>query len=241
MHGLGNDFIIINGIKENFFFCSKFISELSNRNTGIGFDQMLIIEKSKIFDVDFNCRIFNSNGREVFQCGNGIRCVGKYLIFKKITSKKIITISTKFHKFTLFIFDKKNICVNMGVPNFEPKKIPFKITKKKKKYLIKIKNKNIFFRVVSIGNPHCILRVKNIKKAKVNFFGSILEKHHLFPEKVNVGFMQIVNSKHIKLRVYERDLGETKSCGSGACAAVSVGIKCGWLEKKCLLIYQVVN
>lgn len=241
MHGLGNDFVIINGIERKVFFCAEMISNLSDRKKGIGFDQMLIIKKSKNINIDFYCQIFNANGNEVFQCGNGMRCVAQFLYLKKITNKKIIKISTKFNKLILFIISKEIVCVNMGIPEFEPKKIPFKIKKNKKVYFVKIKRKKIFFSVVSIGNPHCILYVNNINTTKVNLLGSVLEKHPLFPKKTNVGFMQVINKKNIKLRVYERDLGETNACGSGACAAVAVGIKNGFLKKKYLLIYLVVN
>lgn len=230
MHGLGNDFMIIENITQNCFISPKKIIDLSNRNTGIGFDQLLIVEAPYSPNVDFHYRIFNSNGSEVYQCGNGARCLAKFLNMNKLTNKKRIKISTKSRTMVLFINNNNTVCVNMGRPFFEPKKIPFNVLNNKKQYSLFVKNKIIKFGVVSIGNPHCVLLVKNIKFANVDFLGPILEKHALFPKKTNVVFVQIINDKYIKIRVYERDIGETKSCGSGACAAVAVGINQGILK-----------
>lgn len=237
MHGLGNDFMIVNLLNKKIIFTKKIINILSNRHKGVGFDQLLILEKSKDPKIDFFFRIFNANGNEVFQCGNGARCIAYFIYIKKLINKKKIKISTKLNKLILFIKNNKNIIVNMGTPIFDPKKIPLK-KKEKKIYSIKINNDKLFFWALSVGNPHCVLLVQNIKNAKVSFLGKILEKHELFPKFTNVVFMEIVNSKYIKLRVYERNIGETYSCGSAACAAVAIGIKEGFLDKSVIVYFK---
>ena len=225
MHGLENDFMVVNTLNQNFFFTKRLIQSLSNRYTGVGFDQLLIIEKSNVKNIDFHYRIFNSNGSEVEQCGNGARCFARFVFDKKLTLSKKIVVSTKNRIMEMKIKDKKNILVNMGSPEFDPKKIPCLALYKKNSYSLKMNSKKIFFGAVSLGNPHCVITVDNISKVNVKKIGSYLESHSFFPNKVNVGFMQIVNRNFILLRVFERDVGETRSCGSGACAAVSIGIK----------------
>ncbi|AEO08350.1 diaminopimelate epimerase [Buchnera aphidicola str. Ua (Uroleucon ambrosiae)] len=222
MHGLGNDFMVINCIKENFILSSVFIKKLSNRHTGIGFDQLLIIEKSYNPLFDFHYRIFNSNGNEVEQCGNGARCVGRFLLLKNLTNKKKILVSTKTGRLIIEFLSDNLIQVNMQEPIF--KLTCFNLSKNISQKNFSIKLFNLTCSLVSIGNPHCILKVQNIKYAPVNIIGKKIESNPLFLSKINVGFMQIVNKKYIKYRVYERDVGETNACGSGACAAVAVGI-----------------
>lgn len=225
MHGLQNDFMVIETLTQDFFLKKKLIQSFSNRNTGIGFDQLLLIESPKYKNTDFHYRIFNSDGSEVEQCGNGARCLAKFVFQKKLTKKKKIVVSTKNRIMILEIKNNNQILVNVGIPNFNPKDIPFLSPIEKKIYSLKICSKEINFGVVSIGNPHCIIIVDNIFTTEVKKIGSILENHNLFPNRVNVGFMQIINKNNISLRVFERGVGETKSCGSGACAAVIIGIK----------------
>ncbi|XBC38462.1 MAG: diaminopimelate epimerase [Buchnera aphidicola (Floraphis choui)] len=225
MHGLENDFIVLNNIKGNFVITSTFIKCLSNRYTGIGFDQLLLLESPKRKDVDFHYRIFNASGDEVSQCGNGARCLALFLILKGITKKKIINISTVNRIIILYVLKNKDICVDMGVPNFNPKYVPYLSCDTKKYYSTLVLGKIINYYVVSMGNPHCVIIEKDIKNYPVREVGSILSTHKLFPEGVNVSFMEIISKKHIALRVYERGVGETRSCGSGACASVAVGIK----------------
>ncbi len=224
MHGLGNDFMVIESIKQDFILNKSVIKKLSDRNIGIGFDQLLLIEKSNNSKFDFHYRIFNSNGNEVEQCGNGARCVGLFLFLKGLINKKKIRLSTnKKYIFIEFTSDN-NIKVNMNEPNFKSEEIP--IAKKiiLKNFSTKILNKNLTCSLVSMGNPHCIIQVESINNAPVEKIGKLLEKDSIFPKGVNVGFMKIINKNHIQLRVYERDVGETQSCGSGACAAVAIGI-----------------
>ncbi|WP_222610135.1 diaminopimelate epimerase [Buchnera aphidicola] len=224
MHGLGNDFMVIESIKQDFILNQSIIKKLSNRNTGIGFDQLLLIEKSNNLKFDFHYRIFNSNGNEVEQCGNGARCVGLFLLLKGLTNKKTISLSTnKKNIFIKFIADN-NIKVNMNEPNFKLEEIPVSKKITSKNFCVKLLNKNLICSLVSIGNPHCVIQVESINNAPVKKIGKFLEKNSIFTHGINIGFMKIINKNHIQLRVYERDVGETQSCGSGACAAVAVGI-----------------
>ncbi|VFP88817.1 Diaminopimelate epimerase [Buchnera aphidicola (Cinara piceae)] len=225
MHGLGNDFIIIDSLKYNFFFSSKLIQKWSNRFSGIGFDQLLVIEKSISKKAHFHYRIFNSNGIEVEQCGNGARCIAYYLFIKKKISKKKICVSTKNRYLFLEHVIKNIFKVDMGEPLFLPNKIPFLQENVQYYYNIFVDKKKYSISVVSLGNPHCVLQVEDINSFPVDKIGLKLSKHISFPEGVNVGFMQIISKKKILLRVYERHVGETQACGSGACAAVAVGIR----------------
>lgn len=224
MHGLGNDFIVIDSTKNKFFFSTILVKKWSNRFFGIGFDQLLIIEKSICQKVDFNYRIINSNGIEVEQCGNGARCIAYYLSLKKKIFKKKICIKTKNRFLNLEILKKNLIKVNMGKPLFSITDIPFLYKKCQQIYSIKLSIGLVHFFVVSMGNPHCVIQVSNLDIYPVKKIGKELSNHPLFPNGVNVNFMQIMSSDKIKLRVYERDVGETLSCGSGACASVSIGI-----------------
>ncbi|ALD15509.1 diaminopimelate epimerase [Buchnera aphidicola (Aphis glycines)] len=224
MHGLGNDFMVIESITQDFVLSSSKIKKLSNRNTGIGFDQLLLIEKSNNTKFDFHYRIFNSNGNEVEQCGNGARCVGLFLILKGFTNKKIINLSTNKKNIIINFISEDIIEVDMNEPVFEVKSITNSEKFRKHNFSVKIFNNHLLCSLVSIGNPHCVFQVESIKNAPVKNIGKIIEKESIFPDGINVGFMQILNKNHIKLRVYERNEGETQSCGSGACAAVAVGI-----------------
>lgn len=232
MHGLSNDFMIVDNITQNISFSTELICRLSNRRLGVGFDQLLIVEPPYYPDFDFHYKIFNADGSEVFQCGNGARCFALFVKLKGLTNKNYIKVSTKTEKIILEIINENTVRVNMGIPNFEPIKVPFDSKIKKNNYSIDFHNQKIFFDIVSIGNPHCVIQVDNIHQAPINVLGPFLEKHKKFPQHVNVGFMEIINRKYIRLRVYERGVGETKACGSGACAAVAIGIKQRKLENK---------
>ncbi|QJC32465.1 diaminopimelate epimerase [Enterobacteriaceae endosymbiont of Donacia dentata] len=225
MHALGNDFIIINNINKKIFLNNKIIKKLSNRYTGIGFDQLLLIKLSSNKNIDFHYKIFNCDGSEVEQCGNGVRCIAQYLRIKKLIFKKNICLSTKNRIIYLNILNEKEVLVNMGIPLFNPQNIPFLTKKIKKNYKIYFQNKFINFNVVSLGNPHCVIQVKKLVNTPVSLIGSFISKNKIFPEKINVIFMEYIDITNIKLRVFERGVGETNACGSGACAAVAVGIK----------------
>ncbi|XBC43597.1 MAG: diaminopimelate epimerase [Buchnera aphidicola (Meitanaphis flavogallis)] len=232
MHGLENDFIVLNNIKGNLYFTPQIIQYLSHRRTGIGFDQLLMLESPIKEKTDFHYRIFNANGTEVSQCGNGARCLALFLILNKIVKKKIIYISTNTRIIILHILKNQQVCVDMGIPLFKPQYIPYLGFNIKNYFSTLILGKVIKYYIASMGNPHCIIIVKDIKNYPVKEIGSILSVHKLFPKGVNVGFMEIVSTKQILLRVYERGVGETRSCGSGACAAVAVGIKEKMLSNK---------
>ncbi|MGJ8679152.1 diaminopimelate epimerase [Paraglaciecola sp.] len=223
MQGLGNDFVVIDNVTQNVFFSKEKIRQLSDRNFGIGFDQLLLVEPPYDPDQDFHYRIFNADGSEVSQCGNGARCFARFVKMKGLTNRNKIVVSTKAGRMVLYLEKDGQVTVNMGVPQFAPNLVPLKANKQEKTYIIRADDHTFFCGAVSMGNPHCVLLVENVEQADVLTMGPLLEQHERFTEGVNVGFMQILNPSHIKLRVYERGAGETLACGSGACAAVAVG------------------
>lgn len=214
--------MIIDFINQYFLLNKKIIKSLSNRNLGVGFDQLLLVEKHNNHNFDFFYRIFNANGSEVENCGNGARCLAKFLFEKQLTKKNIIHVETYGGPLILYI-NNNLISVNMGKPLI-------KGFKKIKTNISKFKLIDLF--IVSIGNPHAVLIVSNVNTIPINILGKFIEKNLVFPEKINVGFMQIISPYLIKLRVFERGVGETMACGTGACAAVSMGIKIGFLNRK---------
>ncbi|EOZ5530649.1 diaminopimelate epimerase [Vibrio metschnikovii] len=224
MHGLGNDFMVVDCITQNVFFSPELIRRLANRHTGVGFDQLLVVEAPYDPETDFHYRIFNADGSEVEQCGNGARCFARFVRMKGLTNKYSLSVSTKKGKIILSIEEDDQVCVNMGVPEFEPSKIPFRAKQAEKTYIMRVDEQTLFCGAVSMGNPHVVTVVEDIATAEVERIGPLLESHERFPERVNAGFMQVVNRQQINLRVYERGAGETQACGSGACAAVAVGI-----------------
>jgi len=223
MHGLGNDFLVIDNVTQNVYLSNEQIRHLSDRNFGVGFDQLLIVEPPYDPDLDFHYRIFNADGSEVSQCGNGARCFARFVRMKGLINKTKIKVSTQSGKMTLFIERDGNISVNMPVPKFEPKQIPFTAQKVEGTYILRSEDETVLCGVVSMSNPHCVITVDSIADAPVESLGSALSVHERFPEQVNVGFMEVVSPDYIKLRVYERGAAETLACGSGACAAVVVG------------------
>ena len=232
MHGLGNDFVVVDGVTQNVFFTSETIQRLADRHRGIGFDQLLLVEPPYDPELDFHYRIFNADGSEVSQCGNGARCFARFVTLKGLTNKKDISVSTQKGNMVLTVKDDNQIRVNMGEPIWEPAKIPFTANKFEKNYILRTDIQTVLCGAVSMGNPHCVVQVDDIQTANVEQLGPLLESHERFPERVNAGFMQIINKEHIKLRVYERGAGETQACGSGACAAVAVGIMQGLLSNR---------
>ncbi|MEY2929235.1 MAG: diaminopimelate epimerase [Pseudomonadota bacterium] len=229
MHGIGNDFIVLDHTKSPFQLTQEIIQSLSHRQLGIGFDQLLVVENTTLKDVDFKYRIFNQDGGEVEQCGNGARCFYRFVKDKHLTKKESIRVETKSGVITLTEDHEHMIEVNMGEPIFNPKLIPFISDTEKNEYSISIDLPNqkemINVAVLSMGNPHAVMTVEDIDKAPVETLGAYLESHPLFPKRVNVGFMTIVTPHHVRLRVFERGVGETLACGTGACAAVVSGIK----------------
>ena len=235
MHGLGNDFMVIDAVTQKVFLNPKVISKLADRHFGIGFDQLLIVEPPFDPDMDFHYRIYNADGGEVQQCGNGARCFARFVRLKGLTNKRIIAVSTMSGKIILNVDEDELVTVNMGEPEFTPARIPFRAQKAEKTYILQAGDKNLFCGAVSMGNPHCVLEVPDVKSAPVEELGPLLESHERFPERVNVGFMQIISRNEISLRVFERGAGETMACGTGACAACSVGINQGKLDSNVLV------
>ncbi|WP_421133203.1 diaminopimelate epimerase [Alteromonas sp. A079] len=231
MHGLGNDFMVIDNVTQNVFFSKEKIQQLADRNFGIGFDQLLMVEPPYDPEQDFHYRIFNADGSEVEQCGNGARCFARFVKHKGLINRNKIVVSTKAGKMVLYLERDGHVTVNMGKPEFEPAKIPLKANKQENTYILRVAEKTVFVGAASMGNPHCVLEVDDVDTADVHEIGPAVERHERFPEGVNVGFMQIINESHIKLRVFERGSGETLACGSGACAAVAIGQIQGKLGK----------
>lgn len=230
MHGLGNDFMVVDGVTQNVYLTPDIIRKLADRHRGIGFDQLLLVEPPYDPELDFHYRIFNADGSEVSQCGNGARCFARFVTLKNLTNKTDIQVSTAKGKMVLSLKEDGKVRVNMGEPIWEPSQVPFNANKFEKNYILRTEIQTVLCGVVSMGNPHCVLQVEDILTANVNQLGPLLENHERFPERANIGFMQVINRNHIKLRVFERGAGETQACGSGACGAVAVGIMQGALD-----------
>lgn len=223
MHGLGNDFIVIDATQTPFLLNKKDITLLSNRHTGIGFDQCLIVEKSTVPDIDFFYRIFNADGQEVGQCGNGARCLARFVQARGLTHKNNLRVQTKTTVLDLHLHADQTVTVHFAQPNLIPQNIPLQTAQQEIEYTLKIGRKTYHFHAISVGNPHALLIVKDLNTVDVTQIGQMLSVHPFFPEQTNVGFVEILNSQHLKLRVYERGCGETQACGSGAVAAAAIG------------------
>ncbi len=230
MHGLGNDFVVIDAINQSINLSTEQICRLADRHFGVGFDQLLLVEKPVSDNADFKYRIFNADGSEVAQCGNGARCFARFVQNKKLSDKDEICVDTNAGQLLLCLTEDGLVTVNMGLPRLQPAEIPMAIEQEAEVYNVRINGQDYAFGAVSMGNPHAVLRVDNVATAPVPELGKILESHPLFPERANIGFMQIINRHNIKLRVYERGAAETLACGSGACAAVVIGITQGLLD-----------
>ena len=234
MHGLGNDFVVIDATRQAFSLGAADIRAIADRRRGIGCDQLLVVEPADQPDVDFRYRIFNADGGEVEQCGNGARCFARFVHRKGLTDKQEITVQTNAGTLRLYADDSDQVRVNMGIPVLEPAQIPFAANARATRYAINIHGETVEFGAVSMGNPHAVLDVPSTDHAGVEKFGPAIELHPRFPDRVNVGFMQVIDRQRIRLRVWERGAGETQACGSGACAAVVVG------SLQCLLDETVV-
>jgi len=231
MHGLGNDFIVVNALEKRFELSTAEISQLAHRRTGVGFDQLLIVEPPGDSGADFTYRIFNADGGEVENCGNGARCFARYVTDRGFTDKKDITVSTACGLMELTVLDHSSVLVRMEVPQFEPSEVPFIADGFSTSYDLDVAGTQLEVGVVSMGNPHAVTRVADVQRAEVERQGPLIENHERFPNRVNAGFMQVNSRTEISLRVYERGVGETMACGTGACAAVVVGIAQGLLER----------
>lgn len=233
MHGLGNDFMVIDGINQKFNPSTAPIAAWAQRHTGVGFDQLLLIEAPRQAEADFRYRIFNADGSEVEQCGNGARCFARFVYDKGLTSKKQIVVETAGGVIVPRLTDDGLVTVDMGVPLLAPEQIPFTAIDEDDargiSHQLVIGNETVSVTCINMGNPHAVIVVKDIEQAPVHRLGAAIENHKQFPQRVNVGFMQIVAPRRIRLRVFERGVGETQACGTGACAAVVAGISLGLL------------
>ena len=227
MHGIGNDFMVIDAINQSVNLTPQQIQALANRQFGIGFDQLLLVETSKI--ADFKYRIFNADGSEVSQCGNGARCFARFVYEQKLSSKREISVETASGIITPKLEEHDLVTVDMGAPKFAPADIPFIADGTATSYELNIGDESVMIAALSMGNPHAVQIVENVDSAPVERMGRQIELHPRFPQRVNAGFMQIMDTHHIKLRVFERGSGETLACGTGACAAVVAGIVWGRL------------
>jgi len=238
MHGLGNDFVVIDGISQVLELTAEQVRFIADRHFGVGCDQLLIVENSNNKSVDFKYRIFNADGSEVEQCGNGARCFARFVREKNLTTKDTIVVETFSGIISLRISEQEMVTVDMGKPVFEPEHLPFVSaagdSQSNNRYTLTVAKEidPIDFSAVSMGNPHITIKVDDVDNYPVRQIGKILESHPSFPNRVNVGFMQILDKKKIRLRVYERGSGETLACGTGACAAVANGISRGWLAEQ---------
>lgn len=230
MHGLGNDFVVIDAINQDVSLTTEQVRFLADRRFGVGCDQLLLVESALQPGVDFRYRIFNADGGEVQQCGNGARCFARFVREKGLSDKESIVVETASGVITLTIEADGQVRVNMGKPDFNPASLPFKAESEQLVYELEVGDEQLPVGAVSMGNPHAVMQVEDVGLAPVEQLGPLLESHPRFPERVNVGFMQVIDKSHIRLRVYERGAAETLACGTGACAAVAVGHRWGILD-----------
>lgn len=231
MQGLGNDFVVIDGVRgDPVSLGPERIRRLADRHFGIGCDQVLVVEPPRAAGADFGYRIFNADGGEVGQCGNGARCFARFVREQGLSDADRIVVDTQSGRLVLFIEEDGNVRVDMGVPRHAPAAIPLRADAESTCYRVRVDGEDIAFGAVSLGNPHAVLTVEDVASAPVASLGAILECADVFPERANIGFMQVESRHHVRLRVFERGSGETLACGSGACAAAIVGIEQGLLD-----------
>ncbi|UYM18761.1 diaminopimelate epimerase [Endozoicomonas euniceicola] len=223
MHGLGNDFMVVDMVTQSVRLPPDKIRRLADRRFGVGFDQLLIVEPPTDPDMDFRYRIFNADGSEVEQCGNGARCFAKFVRDKRLIGRDTIQVQTAGGNIELIIHANGEVSVNMGVPRLQPEDIPFRAQEQRATYDLRIDGEEFEISAVSMGNPHAVIQVDDVNRTPVARLGSVMEKHGRFPKRCNVGFMQVLDQAEINLRVFERGVGETLACGTGACAAVVAG------------------
>ncbi|HSG02801.1 MAG TPA: diaminopimelate epimerase [Marinobacterium sp.] len=231
MHGLGNDFMVIDAISQKVRLNPDLVRQLADRNRGVGFDQLLLVEPPSEPDMDFNYRIYNADGSEVEHCGNGARCFAQFVRDKGLVLRDIIKVKTARGKAVLNITGRDMVEVDMGAPELDPAQIPLSADQQSTVYRFELEGHgDIELGAVSMGNPHGVILVDSVDRAPVEELGPMLESHARFPNRANIGFMQVVNRNEIRLRVYERGAGETQACGTGACAAVVSGVLRGLLD-----------
>jgi len=235
MHGAGNDFVVLDGVSEHLTLTAAQLKLIGDRHFGIGCDQILLVERSSRPEADFRYRIFNADGGEVEQCGNGSRCFVKFVRDKGLTDKTAICVETARGLIYPTMESSGLVTVDMGAPRFAPAEIPFQAEEEAVIYSLQVADQELQITTVSMGNPHAVQVVDSVERAPVLVLGRQIELHPRFPERVNAGFMQLINRREIRLRVFERGAGETLACGTGACAAVVAGIRRGILDPEVLV------
>jgi diaminopimelate epimerase len=229
MHGLGNDFVVLDGIGQKVDLTPAQYRRLADRRLGVGCDQVLVVERASIPDVDFRYRIFNADGGEVEQCGNGARCLASYLAPRLGPDLKLVSpAGTTVAR----VESAQRVSVDLGVPDFRPAALPFSVAEEQHRYRLDVAGRTVEFGAVSMGNPHAVIAVDSVANAPVEALGPALQQHASFPRSVNVGFMERLDERRIRLRVFERGVGETLACGTGAAAAVAVGRRWGLLGEQ---------
>lgn len=231
MHGLGNDFVVLDALDAAVKLSEPRVRELADRRTGIGFDQLLLLEAPKAGPFHANYRIFNADGGEVEQCGNGVRCVARYLANRGLVKNGEVRLGTIAGPVQAELTEDGMVRANMGVPRLEPAEIPFVASARAMVYELDVDGRTVEIGAVSMGNPHAILDVPDVDSAPVQELGPRIEHHARFPKRANVGFASWQDRKNMRLRVWERGTGETLACGTGACAAVVWGRLLGWLDE----------
>jgi diaminopimelate epimerase len=229
MQGLGNDFIVFEAPAEGPLPTADALRGLADRHTGIGFDQALVLAPPRAGGTDVYYRIFNSDGSEVEQCANGARCIAS-LVARKLGRNKV-QLDSPGGRVAGELHEDGTVSLDMGVPNFDPASLPFEASREADIYPLRVGEQELQIGAVSMGNPHAVIRVANVRAAPVDTIGPAVENHSRFPRRTNVGFMEVVSPEHIRLRVYERGAGETQACGTGACGAVAVGRRLGLLQE----------
>ena len=232
MHGLGNDFVVIDAVRQQVRLDAETVRRIAERRFGVGCDQVLLVEPPLLAGTDFHYRIFNADGSEVEQCGNGARCFARFVLDQGLTTKTGIPVGTAAGPILLRVQPDGQVAVDMGVPILGPERIPFQAATEATTYPIEVAGEALTIGAVSMGNPHAVLLVDDADTAPVERLGPLIESHPRFPRRVNAGFMQVVDPGHIRLRVYERGAGETLACGTGACAAVVSGRLRGLLDER---------
>jgi diaminopimelate epimerase len=227
MQALGNDFVIIDGVRQQVALSAEQIRWMSARRTGIGCDQLLVAENGNGQDEDFGVRIYNADGSEAEQCGNGIRCVARFVQNQALTSKTSIALRVSGALYRLTVHDDDRVTADMGIPEFEPDRVPFVADRRCASYSLELNGQSFSMAVLSMGNPHAVQFVDDVEVAPVATIGPLIEHHRRFPKRTNVEFVQVVDRSRVHLRVYERGVGETQACGSGACAAVVAAHQAG--------------
>ena len=232
MHGQGNDFIVLDGVRQALSIGEREARALADRHFGVGCDQVLLVERPRSPENDFRYRIFNGDGGEVEQCGNGARCFARFVLDEGLTGKREIRVETASGVIVPRVEDTGQVTVDMGPPRFEPREVPFLADAARATYELRVAGLPVQVSVLSMGNPHAVQVVPDVERAPVGTQGPLLERHPSFPQRVNAGYMQVVDRGHVRLRVWERGAGETLACGTGACAAVVSGIRLGLLDAR---------